>query len=685
MVGVLHLTWAGLGMWRFTGALGVPAFGRGVSALAFAFTGYTVTRLGTPPMVDAAAWLPWLFWAVHRLTDPGRRARWRDTATLAGVVAMLLLAGHAQLGFYALVGAGCYTLWRAVSASRKPEAAGKRLGRAARRLGLALAGVALGAAIAGVQIAPTAELLHASQRAGGLDYDFVMNFSYGPLRALTLLTPHFFGSPADGSYVGKGAYWEDATYIGFLPFVLALLAVCAWRKRRRRVDRRPALAAVPFFAALGAGAFVLALGRYTPLYDFLYHNAPTFAMFQGPARWHLLTVFALSVLAGVGTVAWGRGRWTFFWCRLATAGGVGLAAMALLAPNFIPENAALTTLSAAVVALGSWLAGSAVLTLAQPDPEWARGAACRRWWQAAALLFIAVDLLWAWTGFNPTAPVAFYDPVAGEAGGRAYWFADYAEFVAFNDATEEAGWFRFNDFRVARDDWPAVRRSHLPNLDLLDRAPQLNNNDPMRPGEYVRYLELIEAAAPAQVGALLRAAGVSVVYNDVGPPGWAGESARYAAPEPAPRAWIAPEARWFPDRPALEAHMLEAAWDPAQTVLLEGAPPSALPAQGGTGTVSIIEDAHTTLRLRVEVAGGPAWLVLADTWYPGWEASIDGASVEALRANLAFRVVSVPPGAHEITFRYNPRALWAGALATAAGLAALAVLAFLARRQSASG
>src|SRR5690606_28486188 len=121
------------------------------------------------------------------------------------------------------------------------------------------------------------------------------------------------------------------------------------------------------------------------------------------------------------------------------------------------------------------------------------------------------------------------------------------------------------------------------------------------------------------------------------------------------------------------------------TVLLEGAPPSAQPAQGGTGTVFIIEDAHVTLRLRVEVAGGPAWLVLADTWYPGWEASIDGAPAEVLRANLAFRVVSVPPGAHEITFRYNPRALWAGALATAAGLAALAVLVFLARRQSASG
>ena len=36
------------------------------------------------------------------------------------------------------------------------------------------------------------------------------------------------------------------------------------------------------------------------------------------------------------------------------------------------------------------------------------------------------------------------------------------------------------------------------------------------------------------------------------------------------------------------------------------------------------------------------YLVLADTWYPGWRASVDGRSVPILRANYAFRAVFVP-------------------------------------------
>ncbi len=670
VVGALHLIWAGLGMWRFSRAIGVTEFGRGVSALAFAFSGYTIARFGNPPMVDAAAWLPWLFWAVHRLTGPERRSRLHDMATLALVAAMLLLVGHAQLAFYALVGAGLYTLWRA-AASRKLGASGKLLGRA-------LIAVALGAGIAAVQLAPTAELLLSSQRNDGLEYDFLMNFSYGPLRALTLLTPHFFGSPADGTYQGKGAYWEDATYIGFLPFALALLAVFAWLKRRQREDRHPALEAVPFFALMGAGAFVLALGKYTPLYDFLYRNVPTFNMFQGPARWHLLTVFALSALAGIGTLGWGRGKWTFFWCRLTIAGGVGFVMTALLAPRFIPENDALQALVAAVVALGSWLSGSAILTLAQPDPAWEHAATWRRWWQAAGLIFIAVDLAWAWGGFNPTVPAAFYDPIAEAQGAsslRAYWFADDLEAAMYEK------WFTFNDFRPAAENWRDLRRANLPNMNVLDRAPLLNNFDPMLPGDHATYLNLIEATGPADAGMLLRAAGVSAVYGETGPSGWAGAPGRYVAPEPARRAWLAPEADWSPRHDIL---VREADWDPWRTVILEGEAPGDEPEAGGTGVVEVVEDMHTALRLRV-VADGPAWLVLADTYYPGWEATVDSEPVEIRRANLAFRAVPVPAGAHEVVFSYRPRALTAGALVTAICLAATAGLFAWDRRQSARG
>src|SRR5207247_2949860 len=68
-LGMLHLAWAGLGMWLFTGRLKLPTLGRGIAALAYSLSNTIVARFGTFPMVDVAAWLPWLLLATDALID----------------------------------------------------------------------------------------------------------------------------------------------------------------------------------------------------------------------------------------------------------------------------------------------------------------------------------------------------------------------------------------------------------------------------------------------------------------------------------------------------------------------------------------------------------------------------------------------------------------------------------------
>ncbi len=60
-------------------------------------------------------------------------------------------------------------------------------------------------------------------------------------------------------------------------------------------------------------------------------------------------------------------------------------------------------------------------------------------------------------------------------------------------------------------------------------------------------------------------------------------------------------------------------------------------------------------------ATAPGYLVLSDAWSPGWTATVDGASVGILRANMAFRAVLVPPGKHTVQFQFWPPGLSAGA------------------------
>ena len=168
-LGMLHLAWAGFGMWLLAGRLELSPLGRGMVTLAYPLCTTLVARFGTFPMVDVAAWLPWLILAVDRLIDG--LTSWRLRA-LTGGVAMQLLAGHAQWTFYSFVLAGGYALWRLVAERRRdwlPILAG------------ALVAVGLGAGIASAQLFPTAELQRESQRASGVDEAFALNFSYTPL------------------------------------------------------------------------------------------------------------------------------------------------------------------------------------------------------------------------------------------------------------------------------------------------------------------------------------------------------------------------------------------------------------------------------------------------------------------------------------------------------------------------
>lgn len=644
---VLHLFIAAWGMWAFTGRLGLPALGRGVSALAFGFTGYLVARLGTYPMITAAAWLPFMMWAALGIIQ---QKRLRDVGWLALITGLQLLAGHAQTAWYSLLLVGLFALFMALRHRQKDWW---------QRLGLVAAGVVLGAAIAAIQLWPTAELLRTSQRSEGVDFDFAMNFSYGPARALNFISPNVFGNPGDGTYLTEGAFFEDAVYIGLLPFVSALAAIIGWivRRFRKGLDELPAASSIVFWVVILLVAFIFALGKYTPIFPFLFNNVPTFDLFQAPVRWHLWTVFALSVLAGIGTLSWGRGHWLFFGTRLAIAGCIGAALLALfVAPALIPTAddpelaRAIGVLRMAVVVTGIFGALAGALTLLQPEHDSKRFF----WWGLAVLVVVAIDLVWAAQGLNPTVPAAFYNKLPADYQDRAYWPEEAERAVEFEKH------LLFKDYRVATENWQAFRASELPNLNLLDRWHLLNNFDPLRVGPFVRYLDLIEVNLP-EADPLLQAAQVNVLYDETG--------ARSALELPVERAWFVESVCWHADDASLMEALSNPDWQPLRQVHLigEGDCPVLADDPEAVGEITSQNDRANALELNVETESS-GWLVLADTYYPGWTAAVDGAPVEIQRANLAFRAVEVPAGAQAVRFEYRPAWLLPGLFISLAAL-----------------
>jgi len=131
-----------------------------------------------------------------------------------------------------------------------------------------------------------------------------------------------------------------------------------------------------------------------------------------------------------------------------------------------------------------------------------------------------------------------------------------------------------------------------------------------------------------------------------------------------PRAFVAHRAEVTTDDEATIARLRDPSFDPAGTVVLD---------QGDllTGTGSgLAEITHYgPERVIVNVTNdAPGYLVLTDTFYPGWLATVDGEPSPIQRADLMFRAVQLEPGSHRVEFRYRPVSVRLGAGISALGL-----------------
>jgi hypothetical protein len=79
----------------------------------------------------------------------------------------------------------------------------------------------------------------------------------------------------------------------------------------------------------------------------------------------------------------------------------------------------------------------------------------------------------------------------------------------------------------------------------------------------------------------------------------------------------------------------------------------------------------------------PGFVILADTYYPGWRLTIDGKTAPILRANRLMRGAAVPSGQHTLIYTYEPESFRIGAIISGAGLIVLFALAWSFRRKRA--
>lgn len=122
------------------------------------------------------------------------------------------------------------------------------------------------------------------------------------------------------------------------------------------------------------------------------------------------------------------------------------------------------------------------------------------------------------------------------------------------------------------------------------------------------------------------------------------------------------------------AQIQSSQFDPRSEVVLELPAASSMPTAGAKlPLVPLTVKRQSCNQIDIEVkAAAASILVLTDTFYPGWIATVDGRESEILHANYLFRAIAVPAGTHSVRFAYNPLSLKIGwLLALLAGLTML--------------
>jgi hypothetical protein len=185
----------------------------------------------------------------------------------------------------------------------------------------------------------------------------------------------------------------------------------------------------------------------------------------------------------------------------------------------------------------------------------------------------------------------------------------------------------------------------------------LNNFDPIVPGRYKRWIQLVEDAAPQVREELLRQAGVGGVERiDVQQPG----GVRFDMLVAAPRFQLFTCPEWFGNGDEV-LQRLDVLRSNQPVLFLEGQEGAHGCQAGLEGAVNLLSEKPDQVRLAID-APDPGWMLAGVPFFPGWEALLDGKPVAILHANYLFMGIEISQGKHELILQYRPKSFYLGAM-----------------------
>lgn len=655
----IHLAIGVSGMYCLCRVLGLRRASAAVSATVFCFSGWVLfNSLVYPDAFRSGVWMPWAF-ATADLVARRRRVSY---AVLFGLVlSLIFLGGEAEIAvriaFLSAVYAVIVALTETKSATRSTACV--------TALGLILLAGSVIFSITAAQLLPTSEAWLMSARAKhGLSYNAVT--AWGAVPPHLLVAGLIYTIPL-----------EEQVYIGIIPLMLSFVGI--GYTRRKSVSL--------FFAALAVLSLVLATGTHSPLWRLLYW-LPGSSLFRYPHKFLAYFALSASVLAGMGTdrigdaaTCSGGHRVRTMVCLVLVAALtlslIGLVTFVELPPGAPPRESLVSQ---------SWYRGELSQIATVCGVVALLLILVRRVSLARLLPFVVVMIM---------VPACMMSSMSGYLPSRTTDIFRLPQEI--ETQLEAAGHDRLYVDVCVKGEW------RLPKYGLVHRCRSLGGYEPLTPEDFALFCQPMYRRAGFRerplreqlniglwgglssqlpAGHLLDMLAVRYVAVNMGSelfdtvkangeyvfrydkarfrPRVSDRAATVFENMAAlPRAYTVSDARRVSGTAEAVGAIMNPGFDPRKVVLLE-CDVAGLPVGGNEGApVEFLEDLPERVVLRTNTTN-PGFLVLADQFYPGWTATLDGKPIPVYRANGLFRAVRIDAGEHRVEFHYEPFTATAG-------------------------
>ncbi len=631
---VLVFIVAGWGAYVYSRQLGLLKVAAFWVALAFMFSSFFIARVKHLNMIVVAAYLPWVLWCARKsIVHISEQMELRSAAVVykwfivLGVIwALQLLAGHPHMTYLTML----MVLWHYAGESFYLLLhLGKKALIPLKRIffGLLLASL-VAVTLAAIQLLPTAELTVQTSRVH-LTFEKAVG---NPMRGKflwTFLYPYLFGNPAEGTYkvdiLREGIWWENTLYIGILPFLLAVYAIIRLLLPKVRGFKRTGdwitvgftwLKQLSFskyyLVILISGALVflsLSFGGYSLLYLLAFYVVPGMSLFRFPTRFNEYFLLVMCLLSGVGLtqlmdiLRQRAGRFSDILVGvLFIVAGLNSYWFLHSYITYVPVDRYLTVPESVKDVSGDELSRIYPLTQYEINPYYISG-----WRKGREAI---VSELKALPGNNPI--------------------------VHKVDSFTDRGWFE----------------GGLVPQERYNLEYHLLSNDSLKVEEWERIFSAWNVKYFLTYRNLPQ---YRLVTEYAADPFFKTKLKLYENLSVLPRAFITSSVVSSPNYKAMISAMKSQDWDPRHQVYTPK-PTDEYSSSGAVeayAPVQISEYSNQKVVMTTE-SNSDGVLVFSDSFYPGWQARVDGQTTRIFPVNLIQRAIQLPHGKHTVSWTYSP-------------------------------